>query len=131
MHPSAALAGVAGQHHGTAPWHHLPGGVVHLDVGAQVAGIQADPVDPIGLRVRHHGKAVGAGLRAAVTADLDPCNTGNFSQGEGFTHRLAKVDAAGMGDDGTGQVEVLRVVATSLAVADTDIGNAGAGGDVG
>lgn len=76
-----------------------------------VAGVEADPVDPVGLSVGDHRIAIAPGFHSAETADLRTLHTRHFGQGEGFAERLAEVDAALVGNHGAGNVQVLRVVA--------------------
>ncbi|MNJ76113.1 hypothetical protein D3C77_733270 [compost metagenome] len=63
------------------------------------------------------------GFDPAITADLGPGQTRNLSQGKCFADRLPQVDATLVGDYGAGDVETLRVVAATLAVAQADVGH--------
>ena len=69
------------------------------DIGAQVAGVEADPVDPIGLRIGHHGEAVTPGFRSGETADFHPGNAFDLRQRKRLTHGLAQVEPATVTDD--------------------------------
>lgn len=118
---SAFAAFEACKNHRTSSWHQLLGGIVQLDLTAQVTRVQRYPVDAVRLRVRQNRIAVQAGFHTRIAADFDARHAGDFHQAERFTDGLAQIDAAGMSHDRSGRTQVLRLIAAASAVAKAHI----------
>ncbi|MNN24966.1 hypothetical protein D3C81_1384190 [compost metagenome] len=106
-------------------------GVFNFEITAQITGIEADPVDPIRLRIGYHRITIASRFGPGEAGDLHAFDPLDLRQCEGLTDGLPEVDPASVADNRTGNVEILRIVAAALTVTGTDVHDRGTRAEVG
>ncbi|MNJ33594.1 hypothetical protein D3C77_282810 [compost metagenome] len=107
LHATSLFTAVASDNNGATSRHQLLSGIVDFDVATQVAGVQADPVGPVGLGVGDHRVAIARGFNATEAADFCSAHAWHLGQGEGFADALPQVDATCMTYNRARDVEAL------------------------